>query len=291
MAITEFMALPEGDKFDIYFPGVGGAIAEVGAGTPYSVDVDQKYPVGTILRRGLKTFVYCYAGGTVHTEVGAYKSKKTNTCAVAPTQKTAAEMAAAYPGETLASGAIGSRYAAVTIDTTVGHLATGVLWANELAGGEIVIGNGSAQHPQQRTVVSHPALTTTGGILVVKLDAPLERAVTAATTTIENMESPFTYMSADGAGGEYVTYLGLATCEAVAGQWFWLQTYGPRWITSNSNTCDSAMDRTIVFVGNGSVVSSNDVVVENGFQIAGYALDTSGSSASNAPMVFLTLMR
>ena len=291
MAITEFMALPEGDKFDIYFPGVGGAIAEVGAGTPYSVDADQKYPVGTILRRGFKTFVYSYAGGDVHTYWGAYKKKKTNTCVVAPTQKTAAEMAAAYPGETLASGAIGSRYVAVTIDTTIGHLATGVLWANELAGGEIVIGNGANQYPQQRAVVSHPALTTTGGTLVVKLDAPLERAVTAATTTIENMESPFNYMKADGLSDGYDTFLGMATVEAVNGQWFWLQTYGPRWITSDTHTCDSSMDRSIAFQANGSVVSSNDVTMESGFQLAGFALDSSTNGGSNAPMVFLTLMR
>lgn len=291
MALETFLALPEPGKFKGHIAGVGEVEFEVGAGTPFEVDSYQKYPIGTIMRRGLKTFVYCYAGGDVHTEVMAYKSKKTNACAVAPTQATAAAQAAAYPGETLAAGAAGSKYVTVTIDTTIGHLATGVLWANELAGGEIVIGNGSAQHPQRRVIVSHPALTTTGGSLTVKLDAPLERAVTAATTTIENMESQFQYVKADNSGGDYVTYLGVATVEAVSGQWFWLQTYGPAWITSDGNTCNSVNDRTIVVVGNGSVLSSNDVTVESGCQIVGYALDTSSSGASNAPMVFLTLMR
>jgi len=290
MTLTSFLALPEGDKYDVYFPGVGGAIAEVGGGTPYAVDAFQKYPVDTILRRGFKTFVYCYAGGDVHTEVMAYKSKKTNTVAVAPTQATAAEQAGAYPGETLAAGAAGSRYVTVTIDTHIGHLATGQLWANELAGGEIVIGNGGSQHPQRRTMVSHPALAATGS-LTVKLDAPLARAVTEGTTTIELMESPFTYMKADNSGGEYVSYLGVATEEAVEGEWFWLQTYGPAWITSNGATCDSALDRMIAVVGDGSVRSVTDVTVENGTQVVGYALDTSSSAASNAPMVFLTLMR
>lgn len=291
MALTEFLALPEGDNYKLYMPGLGGAIAEVGAGTPYGVDTTPKWPIGTIIRRGFKTFVYCYAGGTVSTSVMAYKSKKTNTCAVAPTQATAAAQAAAYKGETLAAGAKGSSYVTVTIDTTIGHLATGVLWANELAGGEIVIGNGGSQSPQQRTIVSHPALTTTGGALTVKLDAPLDIAVTAATTTIECMESPFTYMKADNAGGDYVSYLGVATSVAAAGEWFWLQTYGPRWITSDGNTCDSVNDRTIVVVGDGSVRSSNDVTMESGFQIVGFALDTSSAAASNAPMVFLTIMR
>jgi len=291
MALTEFLALPVPGKFNSYVPGVGAVELEVGGGTPYAADDTQKFPIGTIMRRGFKTFVYCYAGGTVHTEVGCYKSKKTNTCAVAPTQATAAAQAAAYPGETLAAGKAGSYYVTVTIDTTIGHLASGVLWANELFGGEIVIGNGSAQHPQQRTIVSHPALTTTGGSLTVKLDSPLERDVTAASTTIELMENPFSYVKADGVVGEYVTYLGMSTVEATTGQWFWMQTYGSRWITSNSNTCDSAMDRDIVWVGNGSVVSSNDVTMENGSQRCGVAMDTSGSGSSNAPMVFLQMFR
>lgn len=290
MALTEFLALPEGNKYDVYFPGVGGAIAEVGAGTPYEVDTVQKYPVGTILRRGFKTFVYSYANGDVHTYWGVYKKKKTNTVAAAPTQATAAAQAAAYPGETLAAGAVGSRYVTVTIDQVIGHLATGVLWANELAGGEIVIGNGVNQYPQQRTIVSHPALAAHGS-LTVKLDAPLERVCTAGTTTIELMESPFTYVKGDGLSDGFDTFLGMATAEAVAGEWVWVQTYGPRWITSDGHTCDAAMDRAIVFVANGSVVSAADVTVESGFQLAGFAMDSSSSGSSNAPMVFLTLMR
>lgn len=290
MALAEFLALPDPGKFKGHLASVGEVEFEVGAGTPFEVDSYQKWPLGTIMRRGFKTFVYCYAGGTVNPEVMAYKSKKTNAVAVAPTQATAAAQAAAYAGETLAAGAAGSKYVTITIDSTIGHLGTGQLWANELAGGEIVIGNGSGQHPQRRTIVSHPALAAAGS-LTVKLDAPLGTAVTAATTTIENMESPFQYMKADNAGGEYVTYLGVATVVAASGQWFWLQTYGPAWITSDGNTCDSAMDRDIVVVGDGSVRSANDVTLESGHQKVGFALDTSSSGGSNAPMVFLTLMR
>jgi len=288
MALTSFLALPEGNEYRLYVPGLGGAEASVGAGTPYGVDTTPKYPIGTIIRRGFKTFVYCYAGGVCTTGVGVYKSKKTNACAVAPVQKTAASMAADYPGETLAAGAKGSRYVTITIDAVIGHLVTGVLWANELAGGDIVISN--TTQPQQRTIVSHPALAAAGA-LTVKLDAPLSRACVAATTYIENMDNIFAYVKADNAGGPYVSFLGVPTDVAASGEWFWMQTYGPCWMTSNSNTCDSALDRTLVFVGNGTVVSSNDIIVEDGFQIAGFALDSSSVGASNAPMVFLTIMR
>ena len=221
-----------------------------------------------------RVFRYALASGTCNPEVGAYKPKKTNTCAVAPAQASGA-------------GAIGSHFVTVTIDTEIGVLTTGVLAENELAGGYIVVGNGNAQHPQMRQIISHPALTSAGGSLTLKLDAELVTAVTAATTTIELMESPFYCIKADNSGGQYVTYLGVPARVATSGQYFWVQTKGIAWITSDGNTCDSGLDRTIVWVGNGSVVSSNDITVESGLQIAGVAMDMSGSGASNAPFVML----
>jgi hypothetical protein len=119
---------------------------------------------------------------------------------------------------------------------------------------------------------------------------PLASDVTAATTTIELMECPFYCIKADGAGGDYVTYIGVPASNATSGQYLWIQTWGPCWITSNGATCDSVRDRTIVFVGNGSVESSNDETLESGFQIAGVALDMSGDGASNAPFVLLQIM-
>jgi len=240
-----------------------------------TADSSKKYPLGTKLVGGLRTFFYSYASGTVNPEVGAYKAKKTNTVAVAPTQATGA-------------GSDGDYYVSVTIDTEIGVLTTGVLSENELAGGFIVVGNGSGQHPQMFQIVSHPALATTGGTLTVKLDMPLTSDVTAATTTIELMESPFYCLKADNSGGDYVTYLGCSASVAASGEYFWLQTRGPCWVTSDGNTCDSVGDRTLVWVGNGSVVSSNDITVESGIRIAGFALDMSGSGASNAPFIFLT---
>jgi hypothetical protein len=142
-----------------------------------------------------------------------------------------------------------------------------------------------------RFIVGHAALATTGGSLTLELDRALKTAVTAATTTIEFMENPFIDVIADGAGGDYVTFLGLPACTATTGQWLWVQTWGFAWATSNSATCDSARDRTIVFVGNGSVESSNDETMESGFQIAGVAFDTSSNGGANAPMIYLMIMR
>lgn len=251
----------------------------------FTPDTSQKYPIGMKFVSGLRTYYYCKANGDVDPEWGCYKPKKTNTVAVAPTQSTIVDSETGkYAGQ------VGSYEVTVTIDTEIGTLTTGVLAKDELAGGFIVIGNGSSQHPQMCQIVSHPALTSAGGSLTLRLDMKLGVAVTAATTTIELMESPFYDVKADGSGGDYVTFIGQPACSASDGEFFWCQTWGPCWITSDGNTCDSARDRTLVYVGNGSIVSSNDQTLESGFQIAGVALDMSGSSSSNAPMVLLQIM-
>ncbi len=251
----------------------------------FTSDTFQKYPIGTKFVSGLRTYYYCKADGDVKPYWGCYKNKKTNTVAVAPTQSTVID-----PETGVAPGAVGSYEVTVTIDTEIGTLTTGVLAKDELAGGFIVIGNGANQYPQMCQIVSHPALASAGGSLTLRLDMKLGIAVTAATTTIELMESPFYDVKADGSGGDYVTFIGIPACVAVDGEFFWCQTWGPCWITSDGHTCDSVGDRTLAFVGNGSIVSSNDVTMESGFQLAGVALDKSGSSASNAPMVLLQIM-
>lgn len=279
-------------KFQRFFkPGVADATLQFDEGTPYEVDTVARFPIGTRLCTGDRSFYYAYANGTCNPGVLAYKAKKTNTCAVAPTQATAAAQAAAYAGETLASGVVGSRYIRVTIDTEIGILTTGVLSANEMAGGYIVINNNGVSATQMRRIVSHPALTSTGGALTLKVDAPLSVACVAASDTIEFMENPFYCVKADNAGGQYVAYIGAPTVVAASGQFLWLQTWGPCWLASNSATCDSALDRDIYVVGDGSVRSGADVTVENGTQRVGYALDMSGLAASNAPMVYLMLYR
>ncbi len=278
MKTSSHKLIAHNGKYIVLPPGMAGQeISNLTIPISFAVDTVQQYPLGTKFVCGDRVYHYALANGTCYPQLGAYKAKKTNTVAIAPTQATGA-------------GTAGSSTVTVTIDTEIGVLTTGVLSINELAGGYIVVGNGSGQAPQMRYIVSHPALATAGGSLTLTLDMPLATAVTAATTTIELMECPFYNIAADGSGGDYVTYIGVPAIQAASGNYFWVQTWGPCWITSNSNTCDSAGDRTIVWVGNGSVVSSNDVTVESGFQIAGIALDMSGSSASNAPFVLLQIM-
>jgi len=230
-----------------------------------------------------RVFRYAYAGGTCATEWACGNEKKSNANAVAP-----AQASTTGDGTGLAAGVVGSRCVSVTIASPFGYAGDGTLAEDELKGGYIVIGNGSAQHPQMRMITGNPALAA-AGICRIYLDAPLTTAVTVGTTNIELIANPYYGVIGDGGGGDYVTWMGIPAVGATVGQYFWVQTKGPRWVTSDSHTCDSAGDRTLVFVGNGSVVSSNDVTVENGIQIAGKAIDAASNGASNAPFINLDL--
>jgi hypothetical protein len=128
----------------------------------------------------------------------------------------------------------------------------------------------------------------------IDLEYPLDTAVTASTTNTEAMCNPYSYLvCANYATGSmndgFKGFLGLPARTATVGQNFWLQTWGPCWITSNSATCDSAGDRMIYFANNGSVVGGTDATIETGYQLAGFAIDASSSGSSNGPMVMLQI--
>jgi hypothetical protein len=222
----------------------------------------------------------------VVSELGAVQTRISNTNAVAPAQATAASL-----GTVLAAGVVDSHYVSLTIASTFGHLATGVLTKDELRGGYIVIGNGTSQHPQTRQIIGHPVLAA-AGILTVEIDAALVTAVTVGTTNIEAMMNPYSDLNNTGLGDGVTTFasvMGVPAVSATVGQYVWVQTWGACWVTSAGNTCNDSNDRTLWFEKSGLVVSGADVTVESGYQLAGFALDGSSSGNSNAPFVNLQI--
>jgi len=248
---------------------------------------DPKWSVGdrVVLPDG-RVYRYSKAGtGGVVAQMGAAHTTVCAAYAVAPAQATAASL-----GTTLAAGAAGSKYISVTIASPFGVLGTGVLTEDELRGGYIVIGNGSAQSPQNRRIVGHPALAA-AGILTLELDAALITAVTVGTTGIEIVENPYSRLVNDGSTQQpYVSWMGVPAVVATVGQYFWLQTWGPCWMTSDGHTCAAAGSREIFIKNNGSV-QSGDYFTYAGtaYQRAGFAIDASSAGSSNSPFVMLQI--
>ena len=235
----------------------------------YALGTKRVYDDGRIFR-------YVKARTALHTEFGACYAAKTIANAVAPAQSSVI-------------GIVGAYTVNVTVGATDGIAGDGVVALNELAGGYIVIGNGTSQHPQNRLIVGNTA-TTGAGTTTVTVDEPLDTIVTQGATNIETLMNPWILSDGNVTSSAYVTFRGMPAVEMTIGQYGWVQTQGACWITSNGNTCNSANDRTLYFVANGSVVSGADVTYAgNSYQFAGVAMDMSGSSASNAPFVNLAL--
>jgi len=238
----------------------------------------QNYPLGTkrVYSDG-RTFRYVKARTALHTEFGACYAAKTVTCDVAPAQATGA-------------GAVADVKVTMTVASGDGLAANGLIALNELAGGYVVIGNGGSQHPQNRLITANTAVAGGGGVCTLTLDEALDTVVTVGVTTIETLMNPWILSDGNVTSSGYVTFRGMPALELTINYFGWIQTAGPCWITSDTHTCDSAGDRQIYFAANGSVVSGNDVTGDiNVQQLAGHAIDMSGSAASNAPFVNLCL--
>jgi hypothetical protein len=208
------------------------------------------------------------------------------------------EFGACYPYKTIVASSVvpagystvaGVDYVTVTA-TSQGVAADGVFALDELRGGMIVIGNGAGQHPENRGIVGND-VSTGAGVMKIYLDAPLTQAVTASTTNIEVLGNQYRLVtSGNVTNSAYVTFVGVPVATALVSQYVWLQTRGKCWITSNNATCDSANDRTLYFIENGSVVSGADVTYAGkSYQMAGEAVDKSSSGSSNAPWVNLKI--
>jgi hypothetical protein len=231
------------------------------------------------------------ANSLVKSGYGAGFYPRVNVSDLAPAQ-------VALTGVVLSAGAVGDATLTVSTKTTSGVAADGVIAADELAGGYIVIGNQSSS-PQNRGIVGNTA-GASGAItaITVFLDAPLVTAVTAGTTYIEILPNPYANMYGNPAAAlsdGFMSFGGVPTVSATSGQYFWLQTWGPLWITP-SGTPGAAhqpgytsRDRDVFFVGDGSIYGGEAATVESGWQRAGTIIQRDASTEAGPPFIMLQI--
>jgi hypothetical protein len=246
-----------------------------------------------------RAFRYSLAAATCDPEFGAYQPLKVTTVAVLPAQSVISGPVINQFGAnaTTTAGAVGSNVVTVTIAAADGSAGTGLVAADEFRGGYIVYNHGANQHPQFRGVIGNSAVATGGGTCDIYLDAAITpivilgvtyQAVVVGTTTAEVMLSPYLGLKGDAGSTGYQTFLGIPAARATVGQYFWLQTWGPIWATSNSITAAAAHDREVYFVDNGSLQSRTSAGAAV-YQLAGLVMDASSTGSSNAPIVMLQI--
>jgi hypothetical protein len=255
-----------------------------------------KYNIGDrVVTPDGRVFRYSLAGGTVETEFGVCDPDLSITNAVAP-----AQINPTSPniwGVTQTSGQVGDYCVTITVGATDGRAADGVIAADEMRSGYIVINNGTSQHPQFRGILGNDAVSG-GGSMNVYLDGPVATirisgtdytGVVVGTTNIEAYLPPYGNVKGMNAvNSAYVTCIGAAAVRATVGQYFWVQTWGPVWLTSNGTTGEAANGRDLYINTDGSLRGQSSTTYA-GYQRVGTGMDKSASNSSNGPCCMLQI--
>ena len=246
-------------------------------------------PIGTRLQTtDGRVFRYAYTDtGTCNTTAGSI------TGGVAPefgaVNPISVVVSAVVPVQATDCGAIGDVKVTVTVGASGGVAGDGAVAANELLGGYIVVGNGTSQHPQFFMITGNTVVASGGGAMDVTLDGALVAAVTATTTYAEVTANPYAHTkNGNTANNAYMSVVGVPAAVAAAGYYYWLQTWGPCWITSDGNTGKVANGRECLFQTNGSIVGASGSTYACR-QRAGFAMDANTGSISNSPCIMLQI--
>jgi hypothetical protein len=201
-----------------HLPDVGESIANVGSGIPFEAMTVKPtgFGIGDFVRFGGKTFVLGKLGATI-TNIGlGLKNSLSQTIANCAVQ------AAADAGDTQAS---------LTVGGTDGPAGDGVIAEDYLEGGQVLFFNASGVVLQIRGITGNTAVGSGGGTITLDLDSPLTVALTTAYTG-EAMASPWASLTQDTEISHPV--VGVATVPGTSGQYIWVQTWGPTWVSPQS---------------------------------------------------------
>jgi len=231
---------------------------------------DKKYPIGMRLARGDRVYRYAKAGGTLNTDLGA---------------KNALTQHVSFT--TIHSNAlVGATEIVIDVAGTDGVNGDGVIAANELEGGTVVVYPHS-DNSFTRGIVRNTA-TTGAGPMTLTLDAPIPVALTAASMHAECMAS--LYLNVKTLTSTTTSVVGVPTVAATVGQYLWLQTWGPCWIAPQAEVSVGNNNRRVVFRHDGSIDEDDvaDANVSKG-QIAGFVLANAPGGGQGAPFIMLWL--
>ncbi len=247
------------------------------------VDTVQKYPIGARYVNGDQVYRYGKAGGTLRTDEAAGFAYRQ------------AVVYCSVQAETL-------QYATsvkVTVAVTDGHAGDGAIAADELAGGYILIFDAttSGGAPQVLQIVSNTAVTG-GGTMTVVVDGKIKVALTTSDHA-ELVASPYSYVKNGVYNENYQDMkVGVPTVIATVGQFLWLQTWGPCFLSpqdgdvgANQGGSAASNNHEVIFRHDGTIdqIVYNDVTISAKAQRAGVVMARGVDGAQGAPFFWLMI--
>jgi len=213
----------------------------------HQLSTTQRYKIGARLQMGNKVYHYAHAG---------------NICIPDAAVKVIhpEDISFATPVAALVTGATSM---AITVAATDGPTANGLIPANYLEGGIVVVFPVGGNKVFNRTILSNTAQTVAaiGGPITVVLDAPIPLNVAIVGSGVVAMASVYAnvahYLYQVEAAG-FSSTVGVATLPAVAGQYLWLQTWGPCWVAGSADLNVGVDNRAVGFKGDGGISDLDD---------------------------------
>lgn len=246
----------------------------------YLPDDIQKYNIGTGLIKGNKAYFYAYCKTTIGPNMFA---KVYNTQDIA---NSAIAVAASK----------GATQIAVTASSSSGLAHGGVFALNYLKGGQVVVFPAAgAAYTFTSTIVGSSVLAATGTIYL-DLEEPIPCDITTGATA-EATASPWknivpmgsTYSPSTLSGGLF-SACGVAKCLLTSGQWGWLQTYGPTWVSPAASLGAGENSKGAWIQADGSL-TDQDYALANLGMYAGWVMANDVAGGQGAPFVWLTIAR
>lgn len=259
----------------VHLPGIGEAVVRSGSGHPCTAydSPPAGFKIGDVLPMGKYTYVLGKLGATI-TGIGL-----------------GLKNAAAQGSEQVVLGAAALAGATeVTLATTAtsGVADTGLTAVDEYAGGTIVLFKAGVDRPQIRGIVGNTARAATGVVNVTfTLDSPLTEAL-AVTDVGEAMASPWACLKQDTEISHPV--VGVATVVGTVGQYIWVQTWGPCFVSPQSGVGVAGAGIGCYWRHDGSLDTYANIGTYVSTQYAGFVLAEAIAHTQGAPFFMLQIL-
>jgi len=130
------------------------------------------------------------------------------------------------------------------------------------------------------------------GIVTLTLEEGLSQAFAVITGWVEILPNSYGDLRGALLSNEKVSHAGVPGTKAEVNEYFWVQTWGPCWVMPGGGSPDGVgvgvNERTVVFVGDGTVNAVTDILLETGYQVAGFIIQNDGTGAG-PPLVMLQI--
>jgi len=193
----------------------------------------------------------------------------------------------------IAADAVAGEYnIIVTVAGGDGRRLGGTILLNELVGGNIVIFTADMTTTMNRRVVANTAVVGAGGPMTVTLDRPLSVNLALATDHAEIIASRYLDVLGGLGGTDRQMVVGMPPIAATLGQYLWLQTWGPCWITPAVGHFATQESSLAMFRANGSISEFDETdPVAGTQQIAGTVITPGIGGGQGAPFINLMIAR